>query len=421
MKEREIREIYDFGKLGIITEKAKLPKYALAKLSYTFAKADSRNDNHRTYSEDILSREINRKSEELKKGRIAGQLDHPLSGITKLDKVAHVLSAVSYDRNTKLASAESYVLDTSKGRDFMVMMDAEIPMGCSMRGFGNVKNGYVQPDWKLDTLDFVLHPSFSDAMIDQSNIIESANNIFNEKDYKGGNMNEKMCGLSEDYVDELMLSCYGIYLKEENYKGDFGDFKKEMGTAFLAEILVAEGKAKDTDEALKHLKKFGETKRIPTIPIKEVTPAEIYLEARIANVDPAVYAKKLNEMNASLEESDSGLSPGEIIAVLEEARQAGFNMGDKDERKRMLDIVKKQKTINAITEDEKAEIVAKKTGSTKEFVLEIWAKDRKKKDEERIKKEKIHSRLMEEEQSGFGRETRPDVRKRSLKILDEER
>ena len=108
-------------------------------------------------------------------------------------------------------------------------------------------------------------------------------------------------------------------------------------------------------------------------------------------------------------------------AGVEEARQAGFNMGDKDERKRMLDIVKKQKTINAITEDEKAEIVAKKTGSTKEFVLEIWAKDRKKKDEERIKKEKIHSRLMEEEQSGFGRETRPDVRKRSLKILDEER
>ena len=55
---KEIREIYDYGELQIITEKTKLPKYALAKLSYSFAKADLQNANHRTYSEDILSREI---------------------------------------------------------------------------------------------------------------------------------------------------------------------------------------------------------------------------------------------------------------------------------------------------------------------------------------------------------------------------
>ena len=128
---KELREIYDFGQLNIITEKNKLPKYALAKLNYSFARADSENSNKRTYPESILSREISRKSEELKKGKIAGQLDHPLSGITKLDKVAHVLSAVSYDRNTKLAAAESFILNTTKGKDYMVMLDAELKMGVS--------------------------------------------------------------------------------------------------------------------------------------------------------------------------------------------------------------------------------------------------------------------------------------------------
>ena len=67
---KKLREIYDFGQLNIITEKNKLPKYALAKLNYSFARADSENSNKRTYPESILSREISRKSEELKKGKI---------------------------------------------------------------------------------------------------------------------------------------------------------------------------------------------------------------------------------------------------------------------------------------------------------------------------------------------------------------
>ena len=36
----ELREIFNFGHFNnLVTEKAKLPKYALAKLSYSFAKA----------------------------------------------------------------------------------------------------------------------------------------------------------------------------------------------------------------------------------------------------------------------------------------------------------------------------------------------------------------------------------------------
>jgi len=249
----ELREIFDFGKLGIITEKAKLPKYALAKLNYNFARADMRNANFRTYSESILSKEVSRKSEELRTQKIPGMLNHPISGITELDKIAHVLTGVSYDRNTKLASAESYVLDTSKGRDFMTMMQAELAMGCSMRGFGNVKNGYVQSDWKFDTVDFVLRPSFSDAMIDKSNIIESANNIFDEKgNNKGGDMKNLM-GLSQEYVDEMTQDCYKICIDEGTFKGSLEDYKKENGRFVLAAILLEEGKFETIEEALTYV------------------------------------------------------------------------------------------------------------------------------------------------------------------------
>jgi len=423
---KELREIYDFGQLDIITEKVKLPKYALAKLSYLFARADTQNSNHRTYSESILSREIGKKSEELRTQKIPGMLNHPLSGITQLDKIAHVLNSVSYDRTTKLASAESYVLDTSKGRDFMVMLEAELSMGCSMRGWGNVKNGYVQSDWKLDTLDFVLNPSFSDAMIDQSNIIESANNIFDEKNNKGGNMNEEMMGLTEDFVESMMKSVWEIYGNEEIpsaiFEGTLEDFKRENGKAVKAEILVAEGKCKDTEEALKHLSKFEkieETKRIPTVPIrKKVTSGEICLEAKMSGVDPKIYAEKLNANLERQEEvaSDSELSPAEVSFVIQEARQAGFNTGDEKERKRLLDIARKQKTKKVLNGDEKAEIIAKRTGSTKEFVKEVWAIEEKKKK----KMGKISLLVSERMASGFGSEVRPESRRISKKILEGE-
>jgi len=414
----KLREIYDFGKLGIITERSKLPKYALAKLSYSFARADAENANKRTYSESILSREINRKSEELRKGKIAGMLNHPISGITELDKVAHVLTNVSYDRTTKLASAESFVLDTSKGRDFMVMVEAELAMGVSMRGFGNVKNGQVQSDWRLDTCDFVLHPSFtSDAMIDKSNIIESANNIFDEKGNKGGNMDKEMCGLSAEYITEMMQDCYKIYVKEENFKGSLEDFERELGVTLKAEILVAEGKCKDTESALNHLSKFGEVKRIPTIPRKKITPAEVFLEARMAGVDPKIYAEKINK---NLEKSASELSPGEIVVALDEARQGGIDTGDEAERKKVLEIRRQQKTRKVLTEDERAVIVAMRTGSTAERVKEIWAFEHKKKAEEEKKSGKIDLLVKERMASGFGQEARPESRKISRRILEGE-
>lgn len=179
----ELREIYDFGKGVLITEKSKLPAYALAKLRYSFGKADTVNGNNRIYPESILVREIRRKNEELKRQKIAGMLEHPVDGFTKLDKTMHALSLLEYDSETKLAWGESFVLDTSGGRDFMTLLKSGLRIGASMRGTGNIgQDRRVQDDYKLISVDFVANPSFgADAVISQDNLIESANSLMLEE------------------------------------------------------------------------------------------------------------------------------------------------------------------------------------------------------------------------------------------------
>ena len=155
-----------------------------------------------------------------------GQLDHPNSLSTKLDKATHVLDSVSYDPKTKIASAKSYILDTSGGNNFLVLLKSGLKLGASMRGSGTVTNGRVERDYSLGTIDFVESPSFgNDTQIDVSNLIESANDLLGKKE------------------------------------------EKKM-------------------------------KELPELPY--VTPAQVWAEAKCAGIDPAEYAKRINDGRKSL-------------------------------------------------------------------------------------------------------------------------
>ena len=114
----EIREIFD-SKINLITEKSQLPKWALAGLEYDFMKSGKINLNNRLYTDEEVEREVRKKTKQLEAQKIAGQIDHPPDAHTHLDKAAHILDSVSYDKKTKLASAKSYILDTSGGRNFL--------------------------------------------------------------------------------------------------------------------------------------------------------------------------------------------------------------------------------------------------------------------------------------------------------------
>jgi hypothetical protein len=186
----------------------------IGKLRYTFIVGDKKNKNDRTYSSEILSKAISDFGKGLKEKNIAGQLNHPaLSSHTELDKISHVITDVEWDEKSKRGIAVSSILDTSKGRDLKVLIDNSIPLGASIRGRGGLDSqGNVMDDYKLLSIDLVSAPSYgADTMIDKSNLIESANSIFEKT-------------LTESQKLELRFE----HARSAGYRGDFQKFKEEM-------------------------------------------------------------------------------------------------------------------------------------------------------------------------------------------------
>jgi len=326
----EIRELFDFGELKIITEKTKLPKYALAKLSFSFAKGDSKNLNNRTYPESLLAREINRKSEELKTAKIAGMLDHPISGLTQLSRSMHAITAMDYDRHTKLATAESYVLDTENGKTFMTLLKSGIKLGASMRGFGNVgADRRVKDDYKLDTVDFVASPSFgTDAQIDATNLIESFNPEVVEEEEK--TEKKTKVKINERAVENALKLGYKVRVEECFYEGSFEEFANQNRGILTAEILHQNypDKFPTIEEALEYLgipellEKHQEANK--ELRVLEYTIAEVYDEARIAGIPPQEMCDKLNEdLKVSTALNNAGITERERF-LMSELRDAGF-------------------------------------------------------------------------------------------------
>jgi len=176
-----------FSKSNLIFEAAKdggRDGGILGRLKFDFITADRKNDNNRIYSSDLLTKEIGRFKEHLRTSKIAGQLNHPVTGgHTELDKISHVITDVDFDPETKKGVATSAILNTSKGRDLKVLLDANVPFGASVRGRGKVDaSGKIDDDYQLFSIDLVSSPSFGDdTMITKANLIESGNRFFISK------------------------------------------------------------------------------------------------------------------------------------------------------------------------------------------------------------------------------------------------
>jgi hypothetical protein len=181
-KMEELRELYN-GELVLITEKESLPSWAIAGLVHDFVVGEKLNLNKRLYPSSILKREINRKNEELKKSKVMGQLDHPASISTNLDKASHVLASLHFDEKTKKGTAISYILNTPGGKTLLTLLRAGLRLGSSMRGTGTVVDNIVSSDYSLSTIDVVQSPSFGDdATISAENVFESANNLLENRE-----------------------------------------------------------------------------------------------------------------------------------------------------------------------------------------------------------------------------------------------
>lgn len=193
-------ELYDHQ----ISESDKL---ILRRMSFPFAIADKENSNGRTYPSALLKREVQRMNDKIKDSKIAGCVEHPVDGITKLGDVSHFIEELEFDENSKTARATASILGTQKGKDVLTLLQAGMRMGVSMRGFGTVgDDGEVQDDYALTSIDIVTGPACEDAKLSDMNLHESLNSKL-EREKKN---------VSALYQESLMAG----------YTGNFQDWKK---------------------------------------------------------------------------------------------------------------------------------------------------------------------------------------------------
>jgi len=135
-----------------------------------FGRVDEATANGRKYPRAIIEREIKRLGADLKARRVLGELDHPQDGKTSLKRVSHLLTKLWVEADGRIMG-ESEVLPTPEGKTLRALIEANVQVGVSSRGFGSTKpvdeDGKqieeVGDDYVLKTFDFVCEPAMRTA------------------------------------------------------------------------------------------------------------------------------------------------------------------------------------------------------------------------------------------------------------------
>jgi len=129
--------------------------------------------NGREYPKNLIEREIKRLSEDLKNRRVLGELDHPADGKTSLKRVSHVITKLWIEDDGRVMG-EAEILNTDMGRQLKALIEAQVQVGVSSRGFGSTRTVQregkaveeVGDDYVLKTYDFVCDPAMKSAYPD---------------------------------------------------------------------------------------------------------------------------------------------------------------------------------------------------------------------------------------------------------------
>lgn len=134
-------------------------------------KADTKNQNGRTYPASLLQREIKNYDRLVRERRALGELDHPMESTISLDRVSHIVTEVAWEGSTVRGMIE--VLDTPKGKILKSLLESGVKVGISSRGVGSTRKtnegiDEVQDDFQLICFDMVSEPSTPGAFLNES-------------------------------------------------------------------------------------------------------------------------------------------------------------------------------------------------------------------------------------------------------------
>ena len=181
-------------------------------------KYDTPNRNGRSYPERILKREADNYKQTIAKGLSTSELNHPESSLIDLDRVAHIITDIWWDKNIlmgklKLLTSPGFHergIVSTKGDQAANLMRQGVTLGISSRGVGSLKKvgerNEVQDDFELICFDLVSSPSTPGAYLfsNAEDRDKYEENLDEEKKYKQNNgVVEKEVDLMRKLTDYL--------------------------------------------------------------------------------------------------------------------------------------------------------------------------------------------------------------------------
>ena len=130
-------------------------------LQGVFIQGDVKNHNQRVYPKHEILRAVDNINERLKDEDVLGECDHPQELTVGLDRVSHKITKMWMEGSDGLGKLQ--IIPTTLGNLVTTLIEAEVRLGVSSRGSGNVDHrGYVS-DFEIVTVDIVAKPSAPNA------------------------------------------------------------------------------------------------------------------------------------------------------------------------------------------------------------------------------------------------------------------
>lgn len=135
-----------------------------------FAELGVMNVNHRIYTEEEYLRHLQYLREDVKKGDLLGELDHPEDRFeVKLKEASHRIIDIWYDQPSKMVMGKIELLDTPNGILAKGLVDAGIPLHISSRAAGTINKDNTVSIQQIYTYDLVAKPGFAKATLHRVN------------------------------------------------------------------------------------------------------------------------------------------------------------------------------------------------------------------------------------------------------------
>jgi hypothetical protein len=185
-----------------------------------FLQSELKNRNGRMYPFEVLSREVERYTEEyVKPKRALGELGHPDGPTINLDRVSHRIVDLHAEGHNFIGKAQ--ILDTPMGNIAKSLLGEGVQLGVSSRGMGSIDKrediSIVRDDFFLTTAaDIVADPSAPDAFV--NGIMEGKEWIWDN-----GILKEAKVDKYRRYMDEATR-----HTMEERTLKVFEDFLRKL-------------------------------------------------------------------------------------------------------------------------------------------------------------------------------------------------